>query len=108
MKFIDDEPYVLYFESHEISESELFRFRTERIKHMGLDVEKMNKWKIVLGGGGILGNEIAYNLAVLGIGNITIIDYGTVDWYNVYRQHLFTKNGHWNKATKKRIVSNII
>ena len=35
--------------------------------------------------------EIAQNLAVLGIGTIYLFDYGYVDWYNIYRQPLFSK-----------------
>jgi molybdopterin/thiamine biosynthesis adenylyltransferase len=31
------------------------------------------------------------NLAVLGIGKLILLDYGSVDWYNIYRQPLFGK-----------------
>ena len=47
-----------------------------------------------IGGIGLLGNEIAYNLATLGIGKLTILDKGEVDWYNIYRQMLFSSRNY--------------
>ena len=84
-----DNRMPIYFETIEMNDERLFEQRTDRIRKVGYDVDKLNKKNILIGGAGLLGNEIAYNLAVIGAGNLTIIDYGTVDWYNIYRQPLF-------------------
>ena len=52
---------------------------------------------VMLGGVGLLGNEVASNLAILGVGQFILIDYGDVDWFNIYRQPLFSVDDVFSK-----------
>jgi len=91
------EKMPIYFETLEMNDKCLYKLRTDRFQKVGYDVNELNKKHILLGGTGILGNEIAFNLAVLGIGTISVVDYGNVDWCNIYRQLLFQKDDVYQK-----------
>mgnify|MGYP001792225472 CR=1 FL=1 len=53
------------------------------------DQEKLSKAKILVVGAGAIGNETLKNLALLGIGNIYIVDFDTVSTSNLSRAVLF-------------------
>ena len=94
------EPAVVYFQHGDVSDSDLFLFRTDRFARCGYNIQRLNSSHVLLGGGGLLGNEIAMNLATLGIGHLTIMDFGSVDWYNIYRQPLFAREDVYRPKTE--------
>ncbi len=53
------------------------------------DQEKLKNAKILVAGAGALGNEVLKNLALVGVGNITIIDFDTISITNLTRSVLF-------------------
>lgn len=54
--------------------------------------EKLAKAKIAVVGCGALGNEVLKNLALLGIGNIWVVDYDTIEIHNLTRSVLFRES----------------
>lgn len=62
--------------------------RQSRIK--GWDQKKLKDATIMIIGAGALGNEIVKNLALIGVGNILIIDSDTIEPTNLSRTMLFT------------------
>ncbi len=54
-----------------------------------LPVERMRDAFAVVGGVGALGNEVAKNLALLGVGRILLCDHDTVEIHNLTRSVLF-------------------
>lgn len=56
------------------------------------DQTKLKKAKILIAGVGALGNEVLKNLALLGVENLTIIDFDTVSITNLTRSVLFREN----------------
>ena len=103
ISFLRDPILPVYYQSKDIDENLLFQFRTDRLKRAGYDTDLLNEKCVLLCGVGLLGNEIAMNLAVLGIGKIILMDYGHVDWYNIYRQPLFGREDVYK--TKVEAVS---
>lgn len=89
---LKDPRLPIYYRTVEIDSETLFRLRTLRFRQQGYSVDELRKAKVLIGGVGLLGSEIAFNLAILGVGNITVIDNGIVDWYNIYRQGPFTRH----------------
>lgn len=57
-----------------------------------LSQEKLFKAKVMVVGAGAIGNETLKNLALLGIGNIFIVDFDTVSTSNLSRTVLFKKS----------------
>ncbi|MEA5596554.1 ThiF family adenylyltransferase [Rivularia sp. UHCC 0363] len=53
------------------------------------DQSRLNDTKILVAGGGALSNEVLKNLAMVGVGNITVIDFDTVSITNLTRSVLF-------------------
>ncbi len=63
------------------------------------DQDKVKNAKVLVVGAGALGNEVLKNLALLGVGNILIIDFDTVSKSNLSRTILFkTKDKDKEKA----------
>lgn len=91
-----DKDLPIYFRS-EIPEDELFKLRTLRFHQAGYDIDILKNSKIVVAGAGLLGSDIAINLATIGVCNITLIDSGNVDWFNIYRQQLYSKKDTYKK-----------
>ncbi|RUS92298.1 hypothetical protein DSM106972_099530 [Dulcicalothrix desertica PCC 7102] len=54
--------------------------------------EKLANAKIAVVGCGALGNEVLKNLALLGIGNIWVVDYDTIEIHNLTRSVLFRES----------------
>jgi len=78
--------------------------RQERIS--GWDQEKLFNAKVMVAGAGATGNETLKNLALMGIGNIFIVDFDTVSKSNLSRTILFRKSDTGKK--KSEIAANRI
>ncbi|MDY6897128.1 MAG: ThiF family adenylyltransferase, partial [Cyanobacteriota bacterium] len=64
-------------------------------RHHSIDWWNQNRLKnskILVAGAGALGNEVLKNLAMLGVGNITVIDFDTVSITNLTRSVLFRES----------------
>ncbi len=85
-----DEKTPIWWRSSEIDPDLIYKLRTDRYERSGYELEKIGKIKVFIAGVGLLGSDIALNCAVLGIKNLTILDYGSVDWFNIYRQSLYS------------------
>lgn len=55
----------------------------------GWDQEKLAHARVLVAGAGALGNEVLKNLALIGIGNIVVVDFETVELPNLSRSVLF-------------------
>lgn len=97
----------IYFHAMEIPEEKLYELRTLRFKQSGYNISKLKESKVLIVGAGLLGTEVAINLATVGVGNISIIDNGYIDWTNIYRQSLFSKEDVYKKkvdVVKSRLL----
>ena len=54
--------------------------------------EKLTQAKVAVFGCGALGNEVLKNLALLGVGNIWVVDYDTIEKHNLTRSVLFRES----------------
>ena len=54
--------------------------------------ERLAEAKVAVVGCGALGNEVLKNLALLGVGNIWVIDYDTIEIHNLTRSVLFRES----------------
>lgn len=54
--------------------------------------ERLAEAKVAVVGCGALGNEVLKNLALLGVGNIWVIDYDTIEIHNLTRSILFRES----------------
>ncbi|WP_177324353.1 HesA/MoeB/ThiF family protein [Streptomyces mirabilis] len=107
LKNMRDSRLPVYFRTFEISTEKLFQLRTRRFSQMGYDIRRIHDSTVLIGGVGLIGSEVAINLAVLGIGNIIAVDNGFVDWFNVYRQTAFSRTDVYLAkvdALKRRLV----
>lgn len=58
----------------------------------GWDQPKLRRAKVFIAGIGALGNEVAKNLALAGVGNLLLLDYDRVEYTNLNRSVLFCVN----------------
>jgi molybdopterin/thiamine biosynthesis adenylyltransferase/DNA-binding transcriptional regulator YhcF (GntR family) len=65
--------------------------------------EKMKKATVMVVGAGALGNEVVKNLALMGVGNIFILDFDTVEIANLSRSILF--RDYDNGKQKAKLVA---
>lgn len=72
------------------------------------DIEKVRKATVLVVGAGALGNEVLKNLALLGVGNIIIVDFDTIEYSNLTRSVLFRKSDAELQAYKSEIAANRI
>lgn len=66
--------------------------RARYARHLGLEgwsQEVISSSKVLIAGIGALGCEIAKNLALVGVGNLTLVDMDTIEISNLSRQMLF-------------------
>ncbi|NVB39841.1 ThiF family adenylyltransferase [Pseudenhygromyxa sp. WMMC2535] len=94
-----DSRLPFYFNVGALSDELVFEFRTDRLRRVGYGTDVLQTKRVVLGGAGLLGNEVAWGLCVCGVGELLVLDSGRVDWYNIYRQQLFGRESVYeNKA----------
>ncbi len=73
--------------------------RYQRIIELGWNPKTLQQSKVLVVGAGALGNEVIKNLALLGIGHITIVDMDRIENHNLTRTILFhPKDIHRYKA----------
>ena len=65
--------------------------------------EKVQKAKVLVVGAGALGNEVLKNLALMGVGNIYIIDFDKIEAANLSRSVLFREND--NNRSKAEVAA---
>ncbi len=65
--------------------------------------EKVDKAKVLVVGAGALGNEVIKNLALMGVGNIFIIDFDNIEAANLSRSVLFRETD--NQRSKAEVVA---
>jgi molybdopterin/thiamine biosynthesis adenylyltransferase/DNA-binding transcriptional regulator YhcF (GntR family) len=65
--------------------------------------EKVQKAKVLVVGAGALGNEVIKNLSLMGVGNLFVIDFDTVEAANLSRSVLF-RDGD-SKRSKAEVVA---
>jgi molybdopterin/thiamine biosynthesis adenylyltransferase len=82
----------IYFSTLSVDDAKLYQLRTHRFRQIGYDIDRLRNSSILIGGAGLLGGEIALNLATVGVGSVCIIDNGYVDWLNLYRQPLYDRD----------------
>ena len=63
--------------------------RYARVRQLGWDMELLKSSTILVVGAGALGNEIIKDLALVGIGNLIIIDSDIIETHNLTRSVLF-------------------
>ena len=64
--------------------------RYSRLKLIGWwDQQRLASARVLVVGAGALGNEVLKNLALVGIGHITLIDFDTIENSNLSRSVLF-------------------
>lgn len=69
------------------------------------DQRKLFNARILVVGAGALGNEVLKNLALLGVGNILVIDFDTIEDSNLSRSVLFRSADAQEGASKARIAA---
>ena len=65
-----------------------------------MSAEKVAKARIMVVGCGALGNEVLKNLALLGVGHLTLVDFDSVEPRNLSRSILFTEQDAIQKRPK--------
>lgn len=71
--------------------------RYERLEQISWwDQSRLRGAKVLVAGAGALGNEILKNLALVGVGNIIIVDFDTVEISNLSRSILFRDTDRGN------------
>lgn len=56
------------------------------------DQKRLSEARVMVAGAGAIGNEVVKNLALLGVGNLWIVDFDTVDVTNLTRSVLFRES----------------
>ena len=62
--------------------------------------EKVNKAKVMVVGAGALGNEVIKNLVLMGVGNLFIVDFDTIEMANLSRSVLFRETDSGRKKAE--------
>ncbi len=62
--------------------------------------EDVENARIMVAGAGALGNEVLKNLALLGVGNVLIVDFDRVEYHNLSRSVLFRKDDSQFNSSK--------
>ena len=63
--------------------------RYTRIQQLGWNLDVLQKSTVLVVGAGALGNEIIKNLALVGLGNLLVIDFDKIETHNLTRSVLF-------------------
>ena len=67
--------------------------------------ENVRKAKVMVVGGGALGNEVVKNLALFGVGTIVIVDYDTIEYSNLTRSILFRESDADKGLYKAQVIA---
>ena len=86
-----DEKTPIWFRSSELHPETIYNLRTERFAMSGYKLAEINKKSVLIAGLGLIGADLAAHCATMGFKKIVVLDYGSVDWYNIYRQTLYRK-----------------
>lgn len=86
-----DEKTPIWFRSSELHPDMVYKLRTERFAMSGYKIPEISQKSVLIAGIGLIGAPLAAHCATIGIKNIFVLDYGSVDWYNIYRQPLYYK-----------------
>ena len=81
----------LFWKSASQHPETVFRLRTHRLRGLDCDLDRLKQARIVIAGLGLLGCEVATLLTACGVGNLVLIDHGTVDFTNIFRQRLYER-----------------
>lgn len=81
----------LYWRSPELHPSMVYSLRTQRLQGLGYDLPRLHAISVLVAGVGLLGSELVQLLMAAGIGKLTLVDEGTVDFTNIYRQRLYER-----------------
>ncbi len=76
--------------------------RQERL--LGWRQERMEQARVLILGAGALGNEVAKNLALMGVGYMMVADMDEVSWSNLSRAVFFRRSD----ARKKRLKADLV
>ncbi len=86
-----DEKTPIWFRSSELHPDTIYKLRTERFSMSGYKIPEISQKSVLIAGIGLVGAPIAIHCATIGIKKIFVLDYGSIDWYNIYRQVLYSK-----------------
>ncbi len=87
---LDSEIGIQFLNVEDVKKEDIRPMLLDRVIRAGYKPDLLEDKTILLGGLGVLGNEIAWYLSCIGIGKLIAIDYGKVDWYNLGRQFLYS------------------
>ena len=86
-----DEKTPIWFRSSELNPEMVYKLRTERYSMSGYKIPEISQKSVLIAGIGLIGAPFAAHCATIGIKKLFVLDYGSVDWYNIYRQTLYYK-----------------
>ena len=86
-----DEKTPIWFRSSELHPDMVYKLRTERFEMSGYKLIEIGQKSVLIAGIGLIGADLAAHCATIGVKKIFVLDYGSVDWYNIYRQILYYK-----------------
>lgn len=90
----------IWWRTIDLDPETLYKLRIDRFIKSGYNLDLIKSKKIMIVGVGLLGTEIALHCATIGFKEITLLDYGNVDWFNIYRQPLFDKKDVFKKKVE--------
>lgn len=67
--------------------------------------EKVRNARVLVAGGGALGNEVVKNLALFGVGNIVVVDFDTIEMSNLTRSVLFREKDALKSDYKAKVIA---
>ncbi|MEO1417139.1 MAG: ThiF family adenylyltransferase [Bacteroidota bacterium] len=79
--------------------------RTHVLEPLGWPIEKFQSSWVMVVGAGALGNEVLKNLALIGVGNILIIDFDVVERSNLARSVLYRESDCTGDLPKVEIAA---
>ncbi len=86
-----DEKTPIWFRSSELHPDMVYKLRIERFSMSGYKIPEISQKSVLIAGIGLIGAPLATHCATIGIKKLFVLDYGSVDWYNIYRQPLYYK-----------------
>lgn len=69
----------------------VYDLRTQRLGRLGYDQQRLADCTVLVAGLGLLGSELAPLLTAAGVGELLLLDHGSVDFTNIYRQRLYER-----------------